>query len=98
MKDAILVPQQALSRTPMGDARVMLVGAGDKVEARTVIANRTIGNSWLVSQGLQSGDRVIVEGLQKVRPGIAVRTTPAKLDVAILSGASAVASAPAAAH
>lgn len=98
VKDAILVPQQALSRTPMGDARVMLVGAGDKVEARTVIANRTIGNSWLVSQGLQSGDRVIVEGLQKVRPGIAVRTTPAKLDVAILSGASAVASAPAAAH
>lgn len=98
VKDALLVPQQALSRTPTGEASVMLLGKDDKVEARTVTATRTIGNRWLVSQGLSAGDRVIVEGLQKIRPGIAVKAIPAKIEAAIPAGASAVAAAPAAAH
>lgn len=71
---AILVPQQAVLRDPRGNATVMVVGDGDKVESRAIAAERSIGARWLVSGGLKPSDRVIVEGLQKVRPGMPVRT------------------------
>lgn len=71
--DAILVPQQAITRDPKGDASAMVVKADGTAEARTVQANRTIGDQWLIDSGLAAGDRVIFEGLQKVQPGMPVR-------------------------
>ncbi len=71
--DALLVPQQGVTRTPRGDASVMVVGEGDKVEVRQVTASQAIGDKWLVTEGLKSGDRVIVAGLQKVKPGVQVK-------------------------
>jgi membrane fusion protein (multidrug efflux system) len=74
---AILVPQQAVSRGPKGEAVVMLVNASGTVEPRPVMAERAIGDKWLVTGGLAAGDRVIVEGLQKARPGSPVKAVPA---------------------
>ena len=71
--DALLVPQQGVTRTPRGDASVMVVGEGDKVEVRQVTATQAIGDKWLVTSGVKSGDRVIVTGLQKVKPGVQVK-------------------------
>jgi membrane fusion protein (multidrug efflux system) len=70
---AILVPQQAVSRDPKGDPLTLIVGPQEKVQVRTLTLDRTIGDQWLISAGLNSGDRVIVEGIQKVRPGAAVK-------------------------
>ncbi len=67
--DGVLAPQQGISRDPKGNATAMVVTADGKVEARVVQASRTVGDQWLVDSGLQAGDRVIVEGLQKVQPG-----------------------------
>ncbi len=72
--DALLVPQQGVTRTPRGDASVMVVGEGDKVEVRQVTASQAIGDKWLVTDGLKSGDRVIVTGLQKIKPGVQVES------------------------
>ena len=66
---AILAPQQGVARDPRGGATALVVGRGNQVESRTVTLSREIGNQWLVDDGLQDGDRVIVEGVQKVRPG-----------------------------
>ncbi len=73
---AILVPQQGVTRNPAGNAMVMVVGAEEKVEPRVIKVARTVGDSWLVSEGLKPDDRVIVEGLQKARPGTPVKTVP----------------------
>jgi membrane fusion protein (multidrug efflux system) len=73
---AILVPQRGVTRNPAGNAMVMLVGAEEKVEPRIIKADRTVGDSWLVSEGLKSGDRVILEGIQKARPGTQVKAVP----------------------
>jgi len=67
--DGVLAPQQGIGRDPKGNATAMVVTPEGKVEARVVQASRTIGDQWLVDGGLAAGDRVIVEGLQKVRPG-----------------------------
>ncbi len=75
--DALLVPQVAVTRDPKGEATALVVGAGNKVELRTLAAARSVGDKWLVTEGLAAGDRVIVEGLQKVRPGSEVRAVPA---------------------
>jgi membrane fusion protein, multidrug efflux system len=72
----ILVPQRGVSRTPKGDAIVMIVGAGEKVEVRPITVIRTVGDNWLVGSGLKAGDRVILEGLQKARPGSQVKAVP----------------------
>ncbi|MDD2367471.1 MAG: efflux RND transporter periplasmic adaptor subunit [Desulfuromonadaceae bacterium] len=74
--NAILVPQRGVSRNPKGDATVMVVGAEEKAEQRIIKVVRTIGDSWLVSDGLKVGDRVILEGLQKARSGTPVRAVP----------------------
>ncbi|WP_436873456.1 multidrug efflux RND transporter periplasmic adaptor subunit AcrA [Kosakonia sacchari] len=71
--NAMLVPQQGVARTPRGDATVMVVGEGDKVEIRNITATQAIGDKWLVTDGLRTGDRVIITGLQKVKPGAQVK-------------------------
>lgn len=76
---AILVPQQAVARDPRGNTSVMLVGQDGKVEARAIRVSRTVGDAWLVDSGLAAGDRVIVEGLQKIRPGVPVQVTATSL-------------------
>ncbi|MFT3760474.1 efflux RND transporter periplasmic adaptor subunit [Thauera sp.] len=75
--EAILVPHAAVSRDPHGNAVVMVVGAEDKVEARTVQAVQSIGSNWVVTGGLAGGERIIVEGLQRVRPGAQVQAQEA---------------------
>jgi membrane fusion protein (multidrug efflux system) len=96
-EQAIVVPQQAVSRDAKGQAVAMVVGSDDKVVPRVLQANRTLGTEWLIDGGLQAGDRVIVEGLQRARPGAAVKA----LEVANVSapqqpGAAATAGAAAA--
>ncbi|EFV0438124.1 efflux RND transporter periplasmic adaptor subunit [Salmonella enterica] len=73
--NAILVPQQGVTRTPRGDAMVMVVNDKSQVEARNVVAVQAIGDKWLISEGLKPGDKVIVSGLQKARPGVKVKAT-----------------------
>jgi membrane fusion protein (multidrug efflux system) len=76
IEDGILVPQRGVTRNPKGDAMVMVVGAEEKVEPLVIKVSRTVGDNWLVSEGLKTGDRVIVEGLQKARPGTPVKAVP----------------------
>lgn len=75
-KNAILVPQQAVSRDPKGNPLALIADKDGKVQQRQLTLDRAIGDAWLVSSGLAAGERVIVEGLQKVRPGINVKTVP----------------------
>ena len=71
--NAILLRHAAVSRDPRGNATVMLVNAENTVEPRVVKTGQSIGDKWVVSEGLAPGDRVIVEGLQKARPGSPVQ-------------------------
>ncbi|MBI5100449.1 MAG: efflux RND transporter periplasmic adaptor subunit [Nitrospirae bacterium] len=73
---AVLVPQRGVTQNPAGNSMVMVVGADEKVEPRLIKVARTVGDSWLVSEGLKAGDRVILEGLQKARPGTPVKAVP----------------------
>jgi membrane fusion protein (multidrug efflux system) len=73
---AILVPQRGVTRNPAGNALVMVVGSEEKVEPRVIKVLRTVGENWLVSEGLKAGDRVILEGLQKALPGTPVKVVP----------------------
>jgi membrane fusion protein (multidrug efflux system) len=75
--EAILVPQQAISRDQKGLPFALVVGADRKVERRQITADRAVGDAWLVTAGLKRGEQVIVEGLQKVRPGAEVKPVPA---------------------
>jgi membrane fusion protein (multidrug efflux system) len=75
-KQAILLPQQAVSRDPKGNPLVLIVNADGKVEQRMLGLDRAIGDQWLVASGLAPGDRVIVEGMQKARPGAEVKAVP----------------------
>ncbi len=70
---AILVPQQGVSRNPKGEAIALIVDDAGQVQQRKLTLNRALGNRWLVSAGLAAGDRLIVEGALNVRPGSAVR-------------------------
>ena len=77
-RDGILAPQPAVSRDPTGKATVMLVGADGTAQPRPITAERAIGDKWLVTAGLQPGDKLIVEGLGSLRqPGAKVRAVPA---------------------
>ncbi|BBS86483.1 efflux RND transporter periplasmic adaptor subunit [Aeromonas media] len=70
--EGLLVPQTAVTRTPKGGATVMVVTADNKVELREVQLSRVVGDSWVVESGLDAGEKVIVAGLQKVKPGALV--------------------------
>jgi membrane fusion protein (multidrug efflux system) len=75
-EQAILVPQRGVTRNPKGEPIVMVVGAEEKMEPRVIKVVRTVGDNWLVSEGLKAGDRIILEGLQKARPGTPVKAVP----------------------
>jgi len=89
----LLVPQQGIARDPRGNATALVVGKDGKAEIRVVQATRTIGDKWLVDGGLVAGDRVIVEGLQKVQPGMPVAATEATATPAGAAGAPAAGAA-----
>ncbi|GAB3627415.1 efflux RND transporter periplasmic adaptor BpeA [Pandoraea terrae] len=104
-ENALLVPQQGVTRDQKGQAVAMVINAEGKVEPRKLVADRAIGDKWLVTSGLAAGDKVIVEGLQKVRPGAPAKPVEAKLPnapalagqaPAAASGAGAVSGAAAA--
>jgi membrane fusion protein (multidrug efflux system) len=75
-EQAILIPQQAVSRDPKGNALALIVDNTGKVQQRMLTIDRAAGDKWLVTSGLGPGDRVIVEGLQRVRPGASVKEVP----------------------
>jgi len=74
---AFLVPQQGVSRDPQGNATVILVGPGNKAVQKKVVAERTQGEYWVVTSGLNQGDKVIVQGLSKLKPGQSIQPVPA---------------------
>jgi membrane fusion protein (multidrug efflux system) len=76
IEQAILISQQGVTHDPMGNAIALMVDSSDKVEQRILKIERAIGDKWLVSEGLKAGDRVIMEGLQQVRPGMPVKVVP----------------------
>lgn len=76
-RDAILVPQAGVSHDPRGNATVMVIGDGDKALQRPVKADRTVGDRWLVTDGVKAGDRVIVEGLGRIKQNQVVKPVPA---------------------
>lgn len=76
-ENAILAPQQGVTRNQRGEPTAMVVGADNKVELRVLKADRTAGSAWLVEDGLKEGDRLITEGLQFVQPGAEVKAVPA---------------------
>ena len=78
-ENAILVPQQAVSRDPKGNPLAFVVDDKDTVQQRELVTDRSVGDKWLVSSGLAKGDRVIVEGMQKVRPGIGVKVVRTRI-------------------
>ncbi|MDD2709616.1 MAG: efflux RND transporter periplasmic adaptor subunit [Verrucomicrobiae bacterium] len=73
---AIMVPQQAVSRDPKGNPLALVVDESGKVDQRKLVLDRTVGDQWLVSSGLKPGDHVVVEGAQKIRPGMPVKEVP----------------------
>jgi membrane fusion protein (multidrug efflux system) len=77
---AVLVPQQAVSRNPKGDPVSLIVDGKGIVQQRMLTLDRAVGNMWLVSSGLAFGDRVIVEGIQRVKPGVSVKVIPFEAD------------------
>ena len=95
-ENAITVPQQAVTRDSKGEPTAMVVGADGKVESRRLQTARTLGDTWLIDEGIKAGDRVIVESLQRIRPGSQVQpverqlaTTPAPGSQAAANGAAA---------
>lgn len=76
-QNALLVPQQGVTRDLKGQPTAMVVNGEGKVEQRVLKTERTVGADWLVTDGLKAGDKVITEGLQKIRPGAAVTAKPA---------------------
>lgn len=73
---AILIPQQAVSRDPKGNPITLIVDDEGKIQQRRLALDRAIVDKWLVSSGLEPGDRVVVEGMQRVRPGTSVKVIP----------------------
>lgn len=89
--EALAVPQQALQRDAGGNASLFVIGEGNVAEVRPVTVDRVVENRVVISKGLNTGDKVIVEGFQKVRPGATVNPTPWKPEGASAAGAEKVA-------
>ncbi len=79
---ALLVPQRGVSHNPKGEATVLIVDKDEKVAERVVTADRSINGEWLITAGLNAGDRVIVDGLQKAKPGSPVKAVPSAEELA----------------
>ena len=94
-ENALLVPQVGVTRNPQGQATALVVGPDSKVALRTLQATRTLGDNWVVDGGLNDGDRVIVSGVQKVQPGMAVRVADAPAAAPQQSAAAETSSSPA---
>lgn len=73
----ILVPQQGVTRSPTGEATALVVGPENKLQLRQLVLTRAVGNQWLVASGLKAGDKLAIEGLQRVRAGQPVTPVPA---------------------
>jgi membrane fusion protein (multidrug efflux system) len=82
---ALLVPQRAVVEL-QGSHRVAVVGSDGKVSLRTVSVGERVGKLWIVTEGLKAGERVVVEGIQKVRDGAAVTVQPARSEAASAGG------------
>ena len=96
-RDAILVPEQAVVRDTTGAAVAWVVGPDNKVSLRPIQVDRTVGNTWLLRSGLRAGERVVTEGLQRLKPGIKVSAVPATnvhVDLGNESGSQSAAIAP----
>jgi membrane fusion protein (multidrug efflux system) len=79
--NSLLIPQKAVQEMQSLQS-VFTLGPDDKVEVRNIVTGDRVGDDWIVQQGLKPGDRVIVEGIQKVRPGSVVHPTPYKVTTA----------------
>ena len=75
---ALLVPQVGVTRDQKGVPVALVVNAEKKVERRQLVTDRAVGDAWLVTEGIKAGEQVIVEGLQKVRPGAPVNPVPGR--------------------
>ena len=87
--NAMLVPQIGVTHNPKGEAVALVVGQDNKVAPRTLVTAGMHGADWVVESGVQPGDRVIVQGTEKVRPGMEVKAVPAQLPASPASGAAA---------
>jgi len=94
-EQAILAPQQGVTRDPRGNATALVVSGEGTVEQRTIVIARAMGDKWLVSDGLAPGDRLIVEGLQKVQPGMQVNAVVVEATASVGTGTGTGAGAPA---
>jgi len=83
------VPQPGIARDPKGGATAMVVDKDGKAALRDVQVSRTIGDQWLVESGLSAGDKVIVEGLQMIQPGMPVHATEAGASASAAAAAGA---------
>jgi membrane fusion protein (multidrug efflux system) len=83
---ALTIPQRALVRNAQG-SMVMVVDKDGKVAAQPVKVGQTVGDQWIVTDGLRGGEQVIVEGLQKVKPGAPAKPVPFAADGAGAAGA-----------
>jgi len=98
----LLVPQQGVTRNARGDATALVLGVDGKVELRQLVVGEAVGNQWVVKSGLKAGDQLIVEGLQKVKPGADAQAAaptaaaPAASAASATSAATPAAAAPAA--
>lgn len=95
-KAAFAVPQQAVQRDAGGQASVLVVNAEDTVEQRRVSVGRSIGDRWVISEGLKDGDRVVAEGFQKTAPGAKVKPEPWSDEADVATAADSESAAPAA--
>lgn len=87
--NGILVPQRAVTRDPKGAATVLVIGADGKLAPRPLTTTRTVGDQWLVTGGLQPGDKVVIEGAQMLQPGTPVKGYPWKPQAAEQAGGQA---------
>jgi membrane fusion protein (multidrug efflux system) len=87
-QNGILAPQQGVTHNQKGEPTALVVGSDGKVQARSLVTDRAIGDYWLVTKGLNDGDRLIVSGLQMVRPGVEVTANEVKLDDGSAAGSA----------
>jgi membrane fusion protein (multidrug efflux system) len=90
---AIVVPQIGVTHDQKGQPMVLVVGQDNKVTQRQIATSGTFGNGWVVDSGLQPGDRVIVNGVEKAKPGSTVKPVEVQVPAQPASGAQAVAAA-----
>lgn len=74
--EGLAVPQQALQRNPTGDANLLVIGSENRIETRSVRLGRAVGNRWVIDEGINAGDRIVVDGFQRARQGAVVRPEP----------------------